>query len=104
MLIDASGHERARHKIPYGALLLADDGATVEKGQKIAEWDPYTIPIISEISGSAVYRDVNEGIAMREILDEATGISNRVIIDCASSRRALTSSRASPCATTRARF
>ena len=81
VLIDAAGHERARHKVPYGAILRVDEGTRVEKGTKLAEWDPYTIPIISEISGTAVYRDVVEGIAMREILDEATGISNRVVID-----------------------
>ena len=81
VLIDAAGHERARHKVPYGAILRVDEGKQVEKGTKIAEWDPYTIPIIAEITGTAVYRDVVEGIAMREILDEATGISNRVIID-----------------------
>ena len=81
VLTDKGGHERARHKVPYGTVLRVDDGDEVKKGAKIAEWDPYTIPIISEISGTAVYRDVVEGIAMREILDEATGISNQVIID-----------------------
>jgi DNA-directed RNA polymerase subunit beta' len=81
VLTDQAGHERARHKVPYGAILRVDDRQTVEKGSKIAEWDPYTIPIISEISGTAVYRDVVEGVAMREVTDEATGISSRVIID-----------------------
>jgi DNA-directed RNA polymerase subunit beta' len=81
VLVDSAGHDRARHKVPYGAILRVDQGKHVEKGTKIAEWDPYTIPIIAEISGTAVYRDVVEGIAMREVLDEATGISNRVIID-----------------------
>ena len=81
VLTDQGGHERARHKVPYGAVLRVDDGDEVKKGAKIAEWDPYTIPIISEISGIAGYRDVIEGIAMREIVDEATGISNQVIID-----------------------
>jgi DNA-directed RNA polymerase subunit beta' len=81
VLTDQGGHERARYKVPYGAVLRVDDGHEVKKGAKIAEWDPYTIPIISEISGSAGYRDVIEGIAMREIMDEATGISTQVIID-----------------------
>ena len=81
VLTDQGGHERARHKVPYGAVLRVDDGDEVKKGAKIAERDPYTIPIISEISGIAGYRDVIEGIAMREIVDEATGISNQVIID-----------------------
>ena len=81
VLTDAGGHERARHKVPYGAVLRVADGDDVKKGAKIAEWDPYTIPIISEISGIAGYRDVVEGVAMREIVDQATGISNQVIID-----------------------
>ena len=81
VLTDQGGHVRARHKVPYGAVLRVDDGDEVKKGAKIAERDPYTIPIISEISGIAGYRDVIEGIAMREIVDEATGISNQVIID-----------------------
>ena len=81
LLVDESGHERARHKIPYGAVLKADDGALVKKGARLADWDPYTIPIISEIPGRAVYRDLLEGIAMREITDEATGIANRVVVD-----------------------
>ena len=81
VLTDQGGHERARYKVPYGAVLRVDDGHEVKKGAKIAEWDPYTIPIISEISGTAGYRDVIEGIAMREIMDEATGISTQVIID-----------------------
>ena len=81
LLVDESGHERARHKIPYGAVLRADDGALVKKGARLADWDPYTIPIISEIPGRAVYRDLLEGIAMREITDEATGIANRVVVD-----------------------
>ena len=81
VVVDETGHERARHKIPYGAVLRADDGVKVEKGAKLADWDPYTIPIISEISGRAVYRDLVEGVAMRDVVDEATGISNRVVVD-----------------------
>ncbi len=80
-LIDDKKRERARHRVPYGARLLADDGADVTKGQKLAEWDPYTIPIITEKAGIANYVDLIEGISMREILDETTGISNRVVVD-----------------------
>jgi DNA-directed RNA polymerase subunit beta' len=81
ILIDESGRERAHHRVPYGAKLLADDGATVEKGAKLAEWDPYTLPIITEKEGEVGYVDLIEGIAMREIFDETTGLSNRVVID-----------------------
>src|SRR3984893_2374427 len=80
-LLDEAGREKARHRVPYGAKLLADEGATVTKGQKLAEWDPYTIPIITEKDGVAHYVDLIEGTSMREVVDEATGISSKVVID-----------------------
>jgi DNA-directed RNA polymerase subunit beta' len=54
---------------------------TVQRGQKLAEWDPYTIPIITEREGVAHYVDLVDGVSMREVVDEATGISNRVVVD-----------------------
>jgi DNA-directed RNA polymerase subunit beta' len=81
VLADDAGRERARHRVPYGARLLVADKATVKKGQKLAEWDPYTIPIITEKEGTANYVDLIEGISVREIMDETTGISNRVVVD-----------------------
>jgi DNA-directed RNA polymerase subunit beta' len=81
LLVDEKGAERARHKVPYGSKLLVEEGASVQKGQKLAEWDPYTIPILTERTGIIAYRDLVEGVSVREILDEATGISNKVIID-----------------------
>jgi DNA-directed RNA polymerase subunit beta' len=67
--------------VPYGARLLADDGVQVKRGDRLAEWDPYTIPIITETDGTAQYVDVTDGISMREVVDEATGISSKVITD-----------------------
>jgi len=81
VLIDEAGRARAHHKLPYGARLLADDGATVEKGQTLATWDPYTLPIITEKEGYADYVDLVEGVSVREVLDEATGITSKVVID-----------------------
>ena len=81
VLIDENGRERAHHKVPYGSRLLTDDGAAVEKGQRLAEWDPYTLPILSEREGIAHYADLIEGVAMREVLDETTGIASRVVVD-----------------------
>src|SRR5881398_3015808 len=81
VLLDEAGREKARHRVPYGARLLADDGAQVSRGDRIAEWDPYTIPIITEKDGVAHYVDVIDGVSMREVLDEATGISSKVITD-----------------------
>lgn len=81
VLRDEQDREKARFKVPYGARLLVDEGAKVKRGEKIAEWDPYTIPIITERAGIAHYRDMVEGVSLREVMDESTGISNRVVID-----------------------
>ena len=81
LLLDGQGRERARHRVPYGSRLLVDEGNEVEQGQKLAEWDPYTIPIITEKEGKAHYVDLVEGISMREMVDEATGIASRVVFD-----------------------
>jgi DNA-directed RNA polymerase subunit beta' len=80
-LLDEAGREKARHRVPYGAKILADEGTTVTKGQRLAEWDPYTMPIITEKNGLANYVDLVEGVSMREVVDEATGISSKVVID-----------------------
>ena len=81
LLIDGKDRERARHRIPYGAKLLVKDKVSVERGDKLAEWDPYTLPIITEKEGTANYVDMEEGITMREVMDEATGISSKVVVD-----------------------
>jgi DNA-directed RNA polymerase subunit beta' len=81
ILVDANGRERARHKVPYGARLVADEGGKVKKGQRIAEWDPYTRPIITEREGIVNYRDLVEGVSVREATDESTGISYKVVSD-----------------------
>ncbi len=82
VLKDATdGRERARFKVPYGARLLAKEGDKVKQGVKLAEWDPYTIPIITEKNGIAHYRDLIDGVSLREQLDEATGIASKVVID-----------------------
>jgi DNA-directed RNA polymerase subunit beta' len=81
VLVDENGLERARHRLPYGAKILADDGTKVKRGDKLAEWDPYTIPIITERDGAAAYVDLVEGVSIREVMDEATGISAKVVTD-----------------------
>ncbi len=81
VLADEQNRERARHRVPYGAKLLVDEGAEVKLGDKLAEWDPYTIPIITEREGVANYVDLIEGTSISEVMDETTGISNRVVID-----------------------
>jgi len=81
VLRDEKGREKARHKVPYGSRLLVDEGASVKKGVKLVEWDPYTIPIITERAGFAHYRDLVESVSLREVLDEATGIASKKVID-----------------------
>ena len=73
--------ERATHKLPYGARLLVSEGDKIERGQKLAEWDPYTLPIIAEKAGRARFVDLNLGVSVREVTDDATGISQRIVID-----------------------
>ncbi len=81
VLKDEKGRDRANHRVPYGARLLVDDGSEVQKGQRLAEWDPYTMPIITEREGRAVFADLIDGVSMREVTDEQTGIASRVVID-----------------------
>ena len=78
---DGAQRERAKHRVPYGARLLVDSDTAVTKGQKLAEWDPYTLPIITEQSGVVKYQDLIEGITLEEQMDDATGIAQRVVTE-----------------------
>ena len=81
VLVDADGREKARHRVPYGAKLLVKEGSQVTKGQKLADWDPYTMPIITDREGTAHYADLVEGLSVSEVMDEATGISSKKVTD-----------------------
>jgi DNA-directed RNA polymerase subunit beta' len=81
VLVDEQGRERASYRVPYGAKLLKDEGDAVERGVRLAEWDPYTRPIISEKEGTANYMDLVDGVSMRDITDEATGLSYKTVIE-----------------------
>lgn len=78
---DKKRRSRSIFNVPYGAKLLIDENKSVKKGQKLAEWDPYTVPIISEKDGIIRFVDLVEGTSMREIMDESTGITSRIVID-----------------------
>jgi DNA-directed RNA polymerase subunit beta' len=78
---DANGTERAVHKITYGTRLFADEGDKVKRGMRLAEWDPYTRPIMTEANGHVEYEDLVEGLSVAEQTDESTGITNRVVVD-----------------------
>ncbi|MBS0642215.1 MAG: DNA-directed RNA polymerase subunit beta', partial [Proteobacteria bacterium] len=81
VLLDDKQRERARFRVPYGARLLCDDGATVTRGQKLAEWDPFTLPIITERTGKVEYIDLIEGVTLVERMDDVTGLTSKVVVD-----------------------
>jgi DNA-directed RNA polymerase subunit beta' len=78
---DAKGAEKASYRLQYGAKLLVKDGAKVKAGEKLSEWDPYTMPIITEKDGVASYFDLVDGVSLSEQVDEATGIASKTVID-----------------------
>ncbi|MCA3229789.1 MAG: DNA-directed RNA polymerase subunit beta' [Burkholderiales bacterium] len=80
-IVDDNGRERERHKVPYGATLLAADGKTVKAGTQLAGWDPLTRPIITEYSGTVKFENVEEGVTVAKQIDEVTGLSTLVVID-----------------------
>ena len=80
-IIDAEGRERAVHRIPYGAYVMHNDGDTVSKGDRMAEWDPFTMPVITENPGIVKYVDLIDGKTLTEQADEATGITQRVVTE-----------------------
>ncbi|MFV2033727.1 MAG: DNA-directed RNA polymerase subunit beta', partial [Halocynthiibacter sp.] len=80
-IIDEVGQERAVHKIGYGAKLHVKEGQEVARGDKLYEWDPYTLPIIAEAGGIAKFVDLVSGIAVRDETDDATGMTQKIVVD-----------------------
>ncbi|MGQ0742290.1 MAG: DNA-directed RNA polymerase subunit beta' [Alphaproteobacteria bacterium] len=80
-IVDAKGIERASHRITYGARLMADDGQMVKRGERLAEWNPNSLPILTEVEGTVRYDDLVEGVSLKEVADETTGVSQKVVID-----------------------
>ena len=78
---DENKRQLAIYKVNYGSKLFFKDGDQIEKGKKIAEWDPYTLPVIAETSGNVNYMDLVEGTSITETLDDATGISSKSVTD-----------------------
>jgi DNA-directed RNA polymerase subunit beta' len=87
VISDQSGKELAVQKIPYGAQLHVDDGQEVKRGVRLAQWDPYMRPILTEVDGVADFADLVEGLSMKEQTDEMQGTTNRVIMDWRASPR-----------------
>ncbi|MBZ0253544.1 MAG: DNA-directed RNA polymerase subunit beta', partial [Candidatus Methylomirabilis sp.] len=80
-VVDDTGRERERHAVVYGANVKVADGARVEAGQLIAEWDPYNVPIIAEVGGKVKFGDILENQTYVEQIDEVTGHSQKVVVD-----------------------
>ncbi len=87
VLIDDRGREVRRYQINYGATVKLADGQRVEEGQELAEWDPYTFAILTEYAGTTHFKDLIEGITIREEVDEVTGLSHLVVTDSPDEKR-----------------
>jgi DNA-directed RNA polymerase subunit beta' len=86
-VIDERGREKERYQIVYGAKLNVEDGAQVTIGQPLVEWDPYTFVILTEIGGTAQFKDLQEGITLNEEVDEVTGLSRWVVTESPDEKR-----------------
>jgi len=80
-VVDSKGREKAKYTVVYGAKLLVKNGQKVDIGQRLVEWDPYSIPILTEVGGKIALGDILEGSTVKEEVDETTGLSHKVIID-----------------------
>ena len=81
VVLDSEGRERAIHRVPYGTHLLHQDGAIINEGDRLAEWDPFTLPVITEKPGVVKYQDLVDGKTLTEATDEATGMTSRVVTE-----------------------
>ncbi len=80
-VLDEHGRERERYKIPYGAELTVKDGSKAEAGQIVANWDPHSHPVITEVAGNIKFVDLIEGVTMNRQTDELTGLTSIVVTD-----------------------
>lgn len=85
IVVDEANREKERFKLAYGAILSYKEGEKVQKGSVLAEWDPYSNPIISEVTAVAHYQDIEEGVTMQEQVDAVTGFATKVITESKSS-------------------
>jgi len=86
-IIDDKGREKERYAIVYGAKLKIEEGTKVEQGERLGEWDPYTFSLLTEISGTVQFKDLQEGVTLNEEVDEVTGLSRLVVNDSTDEKR-----------------
>ena len=80
-ILDENGREREKYSIIYGAKLKVEDGQRVKSGDLIAEWDPFSTPILTEVAGKVKFGDLIEGMTVREQVDEVTGLATKVVVE-----------------------
>jgi DNA-directed RNA polymerase subunit beta' len=80
-IVDETGREREKYGVVYGAKIKIENGGRVAVGQKLVEWDPYSLTILTEVGGKVAYGDIVEGVSMKEEFDEVTGLSRKVIVE-----------------------
>jgi DNA-directed RNA polymerase subunit beta' len=86
-IVDDRGREKERYQVVYGARLRVEDGQKVSLGDQLAEWDPYTYAVLTEIGGTVQFKDLQEGITLNEEVDEVTGLSRLVVADAPDEKR-----------------
>ena len=80
-ILDVGGAVIASYKVAYGSKMLVKDGQTIARADKLFEWDPFTLPMIAEKSGTVKYVDLVSGIAVRDETDDATGMTQKIVTD-----------------------
>ena len=73
--------EKARHRIPFGSKINVKEGQKIQKGSLLAAWDPFTTPIVAQKNGYVVFKDLDDGVSTREVIDEATGLASKMVVD-----------------------
>jgi DNA-directed RNA polymerase subunit beta' len=86
-VVDEKGREKERYQVVYGARIIVEDGAPVKSNQILLEWDPYTFSILTEVSGTIHFRDLIDGVTLKEQVDEITGMSQWVVTDSPDEKR-----------------
>ena len=81
VITDNKGQERATYRLTYGARLKVDEGATVKRGDRLVEWNPNALPVMTDVEGTVKYEDLIFGVSVREVSDEKTGVSSKVVTD-----------------------
>ncbi len=80
-VLDDKNKERAKHRLPFGCKLKFEDNKKIKASDVLAEWDPFTLPIVAQTDGHLVFKDLEEGVTTRQIVDDSTGLSSNIVID-----------------------